>query len=521
MQRPRLPSLTKESSSPAQNRGDNDGPSRSQICIRHSVRRDGRHRLRAGSHAAPGQRFPREPILREAHARLDRRRQQGWQGRPADQLHRRAEGDPDLRGRQGGADRRGGHRLQHRRLLHQRDARGGHPQALGDQRRGPAQERRLRPDQQDLGGEGQYALSRQGRRVHALPYLSQQEDRQARPHRTEDPHHAGVPRVLPVDERAGHDHRARRGLHRARARRDRRLRLADPRPLRPELAGEDEVPRRPGLLQRRGVADHEPGQVQVAGAGAARLPRPQGAGLRGAERFLEVLQPERGQAPGRCGHPGDRFRRGDEQGVRREGEGNRLGERHQGEPAIRPATAEGAREVVMDRLEAAYGKLLEAFALAACALVLGMTLMICADVLLRNARILPGVAGLEWSNEISEGALYLITMLTAPWLLRRGQHIRVDIILRAVPNRVGWSFEWVVDVLGLASCLFITYYGARAAIASFKAGSVSIKTLVTPEWWLLSVLPVAFLALSVEMLFRMRRLALAERAPRDDAVSTG
>ena len=175
----------------------------------------------------------------------------------------------------------------------------------------------------------------------------------------------------------------------------------------------------------------------------------------------------------------------------------------------------------MDRLEAAYGKLLDAFALAACTLVFGMTLMICADVLLRNVRVVPGVAGLEWSNEISEASLYFVTMLTAPWLLRRGQHIRVDIVLRAVPNRVGWSFEWVVDVLGLACCLFIAYYGARAALASFNAGSVSIKTLVTPEWWLLSALPVAFLALSLEMLFRMRRLALGPRAPRDDAVSTG
>jgi len=175
----------------------------------------------------------------------------------------------------------------------------------------------------------------------------------------------------------------------------------------------------------------------------------------------------------------------------------------------------------MDRLEAAYGKLLEALALVACALIFGMTLMICADVLLRNVRIIPGVAGLEWSNEISEAMLYLVTMLTAPWLLRRGQHIRVDIILRAVPKRVGWIFEWTVDVLGLACCLLIAWYGARAALASFKAGSMSIKTLVTPEWWLLGVLPVAFLALSLEMLFRMRRLALGERAPRDDAVSTG
>jgi len=175
----------------------------------------------------------------------------------------------------------------------------------------------------------------------------------------------------------------------------------------------------------------------------------------------------------------------------------------------------------MERLEAAYGKLLEALALAACALVFGMTLMICADVLLRNVRLVPGLVGLEWSNEISEAMLYLITMLTAPWLLRKGQHVRVDIVLRAVPKRVGWVFEWIVDVLGLACCLVIAYYGARAALASFQAGSMSIKTLVTPEWWLLSVLPVAFLALSLEMLFRMRRLALGERAPRDDAVSTG
>jgi TRAP-type transport system small permease protein len=173
------------------------------------------------------------------------------------------------------------------------------------------------------------------------------------------------------------------------------------------------------------------------------------------------------------------------------------------------------------RLEAAYGRLLEALALIACALVLGMTLMICADVFLRNVRIVPGLAGLEWANEISEAMLFLVTLLTAPWLLSRGQHIRVDIILRAVPPRVGWLFEWTVDLFALACCAIIAWYSARAAWASFTAGSLSIKTLITPEWWLLSVLPVAFLLLTLEMLFRMRRLWLGPRAPREDAVSTG
>src|SRR5678816_157464 len=68
-----------------------------------------------------------------------------------------------------------------------------------------------------------------------------------------------------------------RGVHLARARRDRRLRLADPRPVRPQLAGEDQVPRRPRLLQRRGGPGHEPRQVQGAAREGARVPRPRGA----------------------------------------------------------------------------------------------------------------------------------------------------------------------------------------------------------------------------------------------------
>jgi TRAP-type C4-dicarboxylate transport system permease small subunit len=175
----------------------------------------------------------------------------------------------------------------------------------------------------------------------------------------------------------------------------------------------------------------------------------------------------------------------------------------------------------VQRFEAVYGRVLDALALIACALILGMTLMICADVFLRNVRIIPAAVGLEWANEISEAMLFLVTLLTAPWLLRRGQHIRVDIVLRAVPPWLGWVFEWIVDTLGLGCCALIAWYSARAAWASFAAGSLSIKTLITPEWWLLSVLPLAFAALTAEMLFRMRRLYLGPRTPRDDAVSTG
>lgn len=145
--------------------------------------------------------------------------------------------------------------------------------------------------------------------------------------------------------------------------------------------------------------------------------------------------------------------------------------------------------------------------------------MICLDVLLRNVPLIDGVRGLAWSNELSETGLYLLTMLAAPWLLRQGQHIRVDILLRALPKPVGWACEWLSDSIALACCLSVVVYGTRATWESYSQGSVTIKTLVLPEWWSMAPLPVAFLLLAVEVLFRMRRLALGARAPRDDAVS--
>jgi TRAP-type transport system small permease protein len=162
-----------------------------------------------------------------------------------------------------------------------------------------------------------------------------------------------------------------------------------------------------------------------------------------------------------------------------------------------------------------YGRLLDALLLLACLLLLTMTLLIGADVFSRNV----GLGGIAPSNELSEDIIYLVTLLAAPGLLRQGQHIRVDILLRVLPDTVGWLLEWLGDILGMVCCLYFVWYGTRVAVASFASGALSIKTLIMPEWWLLAPMPVAFVLLGVEFLFRMRRLALAERRPRDDAVS--
>ena len=175
---------------------------------------------------------------------------------------------------------------------------------------------------------------------------------------------------------------------------------------------------------------------------------------------------------------------------------------------------------MLDRLSLRYGRFLAALSLLGCAILMAMMFVIVADVALRNLAI-PGMPqGLAWSTEISELMLYLITMCVAPWLLRQGQHIRVDIVLQAIPPRLAWSLEWVGDLIGLGCCVVIAWYGAQAAWSSYLSGAVNIKTLVTPEWWALAPLPLVFALLGIEMIFRMRRLLRGARGPRHDAVGS-
>jgi len=171
----------------------------------------------------------------------------------------------------------------------------------------------------------------------------------------------------------------------------------------------------------------------------------------------------------------------------------------------------------MTRLSILFGRLLNALAIVAALTLLAMVVLVSADIVLRNLTR----AGFPFANEVSEYALYVITLLTAPWLLRRGQHVRIDLVLTLVPPRAAWLMEAVADILGFAVCLVMMCYGIKIAVESAVLGSITIKNLVFPEWWLLWPLPVCFALLAIEFVFRFDRLIRSERGRRIEATSVG
>jgi TRAP-type C4-dicarboxylate transport system permease small subunit len=171
----------------------------------------------------------------------------------------------------------------------------------------------------------------------------------------------------------------------------------------------------------------------------------------------------------------------------------------------------------MTRLSQSFGRLLDALAIIAALILLAMVVLVTADIVLRNVvRI-----GFVWANEVSEYALYAITLLTAPWLLRRGQHVRIDLVLTFVAPRAAWVMEAAADVVGFTVCLVMLRYGVKMTIDSAMLGSITIKNLMFPEWWLLAPLPACFALLAVEFVFRFDRLLRGERRRRVEATSVG
>ena len=171
----------------------------------------------------------------------------------------------------------------------------------------------------------------------------------------------------------------------------------------------------------------------------------------------------------------------------------------------------------MNRLSDLFTRLLNAFAILAAMVLLVMVVMVSADIILRNLTR----TGFPWANEVSEYALYLTTLLTAPWLLHRGQHVRIDLVLTLVPARVAWLMELLGDIAGFAVCLVMMRYGIKMTIDSAALGSITIKNLVFPEWWLLWPLPLCFALLAAVFVFRFDHLMRSERSRRDEATSVG
>ena len=141
-----------------------------------------------------------------------------------------------------------------------------------------------------------------------------------------------------------------------------------------------------------------------------------------------------------------------------------------------------------------HAALMRGCGLVAAATVALITLLVCYDVVGRNL----GLPSLVWVNEVTEYALPIATLSAAPWLMWRNQHVRLDLLGALLSPAAQRQVDRVASLLGLIVSLVMVWYAVRMLLDSRSAGSLVMKALVFPEWWLYVPVPIGFALLALE-----------------------
>lgn len=121
-------------------------------------------------------------------------------------------------------------------------------------------------------------------------------------------------------------------------------------------------------------------------------------------------------------------------------------------------------------------------------------------------------SGVRGADEIVAFSLTAIVMLSAPEVLRRHQHIAVDIVVALLPsNWKRWAQLWAaISVLAVALLLIVN--GSNTVAFSRMIGSLTDGQLEWPVWMLQLFLPTGGVLLGMVALEHIWRSILAMRS---------
>lgn len=131
----------------------------------------------------------------------------------------------------------------------------------------------------------------------------------------------------------------------------------------------------------------------------------------------------------------------------------------------------------------------------------GFALAIVIDLMMRLMKLgnLPGV------QEIIEYILFVCVFLGAPWVLRMGAHIRVDLFVSAMSEQTSKRMAKALDLFGCLVALVLVVFGTQNLKDAYAFQSLQMKYYNVPEWWLLSIFVISFSLIAIEFLARVLR----------------
>ena len=125
-------------------------------------------------------------------------------------------------------------------------------------------------------------------------------------------------------------------------------------------------------------------------------------------------------------------------------------------------------------------------------------LVTCYEVVLRYFLNRPT----QWSLEYLENMMVFVTFLGLAWVLKKGGHVTMDLVLKQFPVRVQVAMHFFNFLVCAAASFLVMWYGGKVVWRQFVEGQCFATVLETPMWPLFAPIPIGFLLLGIECLRR-------------------
>jgi len=113
--------------------------------------------------------------------------------------------------------------------------------------------------------------------------------------------------------------------------------------------------------------------------------------------------------------------------------------------------------------------------------------LLCYEVLLRYVFNSPTT----WAHETTKHVFGIYSVLMGAYLLRYGQHVRIDLIYGAMPKRVRAIFDVFTSLFIFFFLYLMLRYGIPQALESYRLHEVPFMPFKPPFWPLKASIPLA------------------------------
>ena len=119
-------------------------------------------------------------------------------------------------------------------------------------------------------------------------------------------------------------------------------------------------------------------------------------------------------------------------------------------------------------------------------LMLAMIGLACIQIILRNGFD----SGINWGDDAVRTLVLWVAMIGSMVAAGRGEHIRIEALVRYLPPLVAAIVARLVDVLTAGLCVALAWFGYEFAALEYEDGFTAFAAV--PSWLAVSVIPFAF-----------------------------